>query len=392
MDQTTNVVPFTSGKFDDIEDFLRVRPAIAVFVAVVQFILFIGHAVVYGTWIQLWGAPNASALVWLRLTFAILSVSFVAMSILAFWFSNPFVRVFYRIAAAWIGFLNFVLCAALLSWITYGLARLVGWRGSDRAIIAAFYGIAVIVSIYGIINAGRVRIKRISAKLPNLPQSWRGRAAVFVSDTHLGHVHNYGFSRRIATMVSDLRPDIVFIGGDLYDGTLADLSRLAQPWSRSPAPLGTYFVAGNHEEFTDPAKYFDAVRSAGIRVLNNEKLIVDGVQIVGVDYRTSVRPRRFESMLREANLDPKRPSILLSHAPNRLPIAERAGISLQLSGHTHRGQLIPARWIVERIFGPYAYGLHLFGNMMVYTSSGAGTWGPPLRVGTDPEIVVIRFE
>src|SRR5215470_1218213 len=94
MDPTTNVVPFTSGKFDDTEDFIRVRPGIAVFVAVVQFILFIGHAVVYGTWIQLWGAPNASALVWLRLTFAILSVSFVAMSILAFWFSNPFVRVF----------------------------------------------------------------------------------------------------------------------------------------------------------------------------------------------------------------------------------------------------------------------------------------------------------
>ena len=82
----------------------------------------------------------------------------------------------------------------------------------------------------------------------------------------------------------------------------------------------------------------------------------------------------------------------MSHAPHRLEIPERAGISLQLSGHTHHGQMIPFTWIVDRIFGPFAYGLHRFGNMMVYTSCGAGTWGPPMRVGPDPEIVVLRFE
>jgi uncharacterized protein len=158
------------------------------------------------------------------------------------------------------------------------------------------------------------------------------------------------------------------------------------------APLGAYFVAGNHEEFTDPAKYLDAVRGAGIRVLHNEKVIIDGMQFVGVDYRASARPRRFESILRDAALDSNRASILLSHAPHQLEVAERAGVSLQLSGHTHRGQMIPFRWMVERIFGPYAYGLHRFGKMMVYTSCGAGTWGPPLRVGTDPEIVLIVFD
>ena len=103
-------------------------------------------------------------------------------------------------------------------------------------------------------------------------------------------------------------------------------------------------------------------------------------------------PNRFESILGSLAIDSNRASILLSHAPHHLEIPERAGISLQLSGHTHHGQMVPSSWIVERIFGPYAYGLHAFGNMMVYTSCGAGTWGPPMRVGTDPEVVLIRFE
>ena len=368
------------------------RGRIAVFVAIVQLILLLGHAAVYETWIGLWGAPSASVLLWFRVAIAVLAASFVVASILAFWFSNAFVRAFYSIAAGWLGFLNFFLCGTVLSWVAYGLAWALGWRASGRPIVTVFFFLAAIVSVYGIVNAGRVRIKRISVKLPNLPEAWRGRTAALVSDLHLGHVRGYRFSRRIVAMISALRPEIVFIAGDLYDGTRADLHRLAEPWSQLSAPLGIYFVAGNHEEFTEPTKYLDAVRGAGIRVLNNEKAIVDRMQLVGVNYHSSVNPRRFGSILRDVALDPNCASILLSHAPHRLPIAEQAGISLQLSGHTHRGQLIPARWMVERIFGPYAHGLHPFGNMMVYTSSGAGTWGPPLRVGTDPEIVLIRFD
>jgi predicted MPP superfamily phosphohydrolase len=91
-------------------------------------------------------------------------------------------------------------------------------------------------------------------------------------------------------------------------------------------------------------------------------------------------------------VDRNRASVLLSHAPHELAIAEKAGISLQLSGHTHGGQIFPFTWFTERIFGKYTYGLERFGDLMVYTSSGAGTWGPPMRVGTRPEIVLIQFE
>lgn len=158
------------------------------------------------------------------------------------------------------------------------------------------------------------------------------------------------------------------------------------------APFGAYFVTGNHEEFSSPTEYLDAVKRFRIRVLVNEKVIVDGLQIVGVDYRDSTNPERFRSILRRAALQHDAASILLVHTPDRLPISAEEGVSLQLSGHTHRGQYFPFTLIVSRIYGKFAYGLNYFGNLAVYTSCGAGTWGPPMRLGSNPEIVLIHFE
>jgi predicted MPP superfamily phosphohydrolase len=136
----------------------------------------------------------------------------------------------------------------------------------------------------------------------------------------------------------------------------------------------------------------DALKRFGVRILNNEKIIVDGLQIVGVHYRDAVPGPRFRSLLRQAALDRERASVLLVHEPRHLVIAEEEGISLQLSGHTHRGQFFPFTRIVDRIYKQYAYGLQRLGDLIVYTTCGTGTWGPPMRVGTNPEIVLIHFE
>lgn len=367
------------------------RRRLSFFIAAVQIILFLGHAIVYVTWVDLWGAPAGNGLLALRIALGVLSISFVTASMVAFRFSNIVVRTFYRVAAAWLGFLNFLVCASVVAWIAFGIAWLAGWRSGGRPIVGTLYALAVLVGIYGILNAARVRIRRVSVDLPNLPESWRERTAAFVSDLHLGHIRNVGFSRRIAELLEALDPHIVFIGGDLYDGTHVNARRVVEPWAEKQAPLGTYLIAGNHEMFAGQAS-LKAAENAGIRVLNDEKVVVDGMQIVGVDYHATASPKRFEWMLQRMDIDPNRASILLSHSPHRLAVAERAGISLQLSGHTHRGQMLPVRWMVERIFGPYAYGLHAFGKMMVYTSSGVGTWGPPMRVGTNSEIVLISFD
>jgi predicted MPP superfamily phosphohydrolase len=115
------------------------------------------------------------------------------------------------------------------------------------------------------------------------------------------------------------------------------------------------------------------------------------LQIIGVDYRDTREEESFESILKKIGIDRKKPSILLKHAPFHLQAARDHGIVLQLSGHTHHGQVFLFRFITSRVYQGYDYGLKRFGDLLVYTSSGAGTWGPPVRVDTKPEIVVITF-
>ena len=369
------------------------RLPIAGFVIVIQAFLILVHIAVYETWLFFWGAPSSSRVATpLPIALAVLSVSFVATSLAAHRFFNPLIRALYMLSAVWLGFVNFLFLAAVASWIAYGVPFAFGARLDRHTVAVVCFGLGVLAGIGAIVNASWTRVVRVSVKLPNLPDTWRGRRAAVISDLHLGHVRNAGFLRRILRKLSRLRPDVLFIPGDVFDGTPVDFDRLVRPWAEFSAPLGTYFTTGNHEEFTDPGKYVDAIRRFGIRVLQNERVVVDGLQIVGVDDRDSSSVETFRAILRRMALDPDAASILLVHNPHRLPLAAEAGISLQISGHTHRGQFFPWTGLVSRIYGPFAYGLHYLGEMAVYTSSGVGTWGPPMRLGSNPEIVLIQFE
>ncbi len=367
------------------------KPRIAVFVVIIQSILFLTHWFLYQTWTAFWLAKDPPGISTLQVALAFLSISFVVASLLAWRSSHLVVRVLYRISAVWLGTLTFCFLAACSCWAIYGGALLLGLHPNQRVLVAVLFGLALLASLYGIVNATWTRVRRVTVKLPNLPESWRGRVAALVTDTHLGHVQGVRFMRRIVGTLTRLRPDIVFIAGDMYDGTIAKVNELAAPLAKLAAPWGAYFVTGNHEEFSDPTKYLDAVQQSGVRVLNNEKVTIDGLQIVGVHYRDSTNDERFRAVLREAAVDRGRASILLTHAPDRLKITEEEGFSLQLSGHTHGGQFFPFTWITSRLYGKFVHGLQRLGNLLVYTSYGAGTWGPPLRVGTKPEIVLLQF-
>lgn len=361
------------------------------FVGIVQSILFLGHWFLYRTLVRFFGLENPPVLLTLRVAMALLSVSLLATSFLAFRYSNLLVRCLYTAAASWLGISYLLIIAAVLSWIFYGLAKLSHFPLDRKILIEILIGMALIASLYGFINGGIVRITRISVQLPGLPSSWKGKTAVWVSDTHLGQVRNHGFAQEIATMVQNLHPDIIFIGGDLYDGEAVDVDQLIEPFSRISAPLGIYFITGNHEEFYDNTKYLQAVRRAGMQVLYNKKVDLDGLQIIGVDYRDSRREEQFRTILQTMGIDRRKPSILLKHVPFHLKVAEEQGVSLQLSGHTHHGQVFLFRFITSRVYQGYDYGLKWSGDLLVYTSSGAGTWGPPMRLDTKPEIVVITF-
>jgi uncharacterized protein len=258
-------------------------------------------------------------------------------------------------------------------------------------IAEVFFSLAIFTGIYGFVNANRLKTMHVTANLTNLPIAWQGRTVALVTDLHLGSVRGARFANRVVKRIQRLQPDAVFISGDLFDGPEINPDKLVEPWRKLSAPAGIFYVTGNHEEFGDRAELIDAVQRSGIRVLNNEKVDVDGLQIVGVHDRETGDPRQFRALLQQAELDRSRASILLAHQPSNLAIAEEMGISLQLSGHTHGGQIWPWTWAATRVHGRFIYGMNRFGKLLAYTSSGAGTWGVPMRVGTKPEIVLIRL-
>jgi predicted MPP superfamily phosphohydrolase len=369
---------------------MRIRRFIG-FIIVIQSILFLEHFLLYKTW-TFSVAEHAAGGLWIKLILGLLSVSFVAASLLAWRYTNPALRAFYRVAAVWLGLQNFLFPAMVLCWIVLGVARVAGLHANFHSTVEWLFGAAILTGLYAVANASWTRVTRATVRLANLPASWRGRKAALISDLHLGHVRNGGFLRRMVAKILREEPDAIFIAGDLYDGTAIDAGRAAEPLNRLTAPQGVYFIAGNHEQFGDDGKYLRAVAAAGVRVLDNEKVDVDGLQIIGVPYRNATRKGHLASVLQRLGLDRDRASILLVHAPDHPEVAEAAGVSLQLSGHTHLGQFIPWSWFARRMYRQFVYGLSRIGKMQVFTSSGAGTWGPPLRLGSNPEIVMLQFE
>ena len=369
---------------------MRVWPVFGIFL--LQVFLLLGHWFIFHTVVSFWPLGPGGERV-LAIALFLLGISFVVAALLAFRFSNPLVEVIYRIAAVWLGMLNFIFWAACLCWLVSFALRLAQLDNpSTRHLLAGIlFTLAILTSIYGMFNAQRIRERRLTVTLPNLPAAWRGRTALLLTDLHLGNINGARFARRIAEIARRLNPHIILIPGDLFDGSKADPARLVAPLFSLAPPSGIYFSGGNHEDFGDPDHYESTLVRGGIRVLHNQSIEVDGLQIVGVSYAASTNMLRLRSFLESLHLADGPASILLNHVPTRLSIVEAAGISLQVSGHTHGGQIFPFTWFTRRAFGNYTYGLNFYGKLQVLTSSGAGTWGPPMRVGSAPEVVLITF-
>jgi predicted MPP superfamily phosphohydrolase len=362
---------------------------IAVFGSIVSAILLSANAFVCATAGFFFGVSGWLA--W-QVVPGVMAIAFIPATILRFRSAHPGLRVVYAISSTSLGALNFAFFAAAACWMVLGLARVVSWPLPRFEIAAILFGLAFLAAIYGVINARWIRISRVKVALPNLPEAWMGRTAALVTDVHLGPLSGAAFLRRVIARLRACQPEAVFISGDMFDGPTLGLDVLAAPWREFSAPRGVFFVTGNHDEFAERSLYLDAVRRVGIRVLDNEKVSVDGLQIVGVHDGEAGDPAELRAILRRAQIDPGQPSVLLAHRPINLAVAEEAGISLQLSGHTHLGQVWPWNLLVTRIYGGFAYGLNRLRGLQVYTSSGVGTWGPPQRVGTRSEIVLLRFE
>ncbi len=359
-----------------------------IFLGVFSSFLYIANLVVYDALANIFSIMVSWQLLLLGTMLGVFSGSFIAATVLGMRYYNLFTRRYYLFSAVWIGFFVYLFFTSVI----YGLLAMLPVV-LPPAVGELLVIVALLVSIYGVLHARNIRMVEVEVILPHLPDVWRGRKGVWVSDLHLGQLHGPSFAHKIVEKINGLAHDIIFIGGDLFDGTGApDIRELVAPFTALRAPLGTYFITGNHEEFGDSNRFIQAVAAVGIKVLQDEKVDVDGLQIVGVDYHNASEVENFKKILSKIALDASKPSILLKHEPKDLHVAEAAGIALQISGHTHRAQLWPLEYVAQLTYKGFAYGLKNFKDMQVFTSSGTGSWGPPMRVGTHSEIVVFTFQ
>lgn len=270
--------------------------------------------------------------------------------------------------------------------------RLVLSRG-----LALTAGVAAAGTVgYGVRTAlGPPALDRQQIVLPRLPRFLDGTRLAVVSDIHLGPLTGEAHVRRIVDRINALDADVVAIVGDLVDGSVEERGAAAEPLRRIRSRRGTFFVTGNHEYYSGYEGWIDRLDELGVRTLRNERaeillgrgaLDLAGVNdLAGVDYGDGP-----DFAAAFADRDPDRPVVLMAHQPVQVRSAARYGVDLQVSGHTHGGQLAPFG-LLARIEQPVVSGWGRVDGVPVYVTNGAGFWGPPARVGAPPQVTLLRL-
>jgi hypothetical protein len=264
-------------------------------------------------------------------------------------------------------------------------------------VFIAVIGIGLGVVAGGYVNALHLRLRTIEIDIDKpAGAGLRNLNIAMASDIHLGTVMGSRRLEKIVGRLNALEPDIVLLPGDIVDESVsrAEEEKMIFCLRSIQAPLGVFSVPGNHEVYGGLEKNLEYLRRGGVRVLQDEAVLVGGAFVLaGRKDPTVLQSKELRMSIREilekTGADPKLPIILLDHQPVRLMEAVDAGIDLQLSGHTHAGQLFPLNLINKKIWEKY-WGYLRKGRTQYYISCGVGTWGPPVRTGSIPEIVRIK--
>ncbi|MBP1947074.1 metallophosphoesterase [Methanobacterium petrolearium] len=309
----------------------------------------------------------------------IAALSYPVSNIIERTVSNNITRIFYTVASAWMG-ISFYLLFFLITYLV--LSFFITLPRETAGITIAI--LTIIISSYAIYNSYLLKIKEIEIPLKGLKDDLR---VVHLSDIHIGSVRNSGYMERIVTKTNKLNPDVVFITGDMVDGSARLHKHTFKAINRFNTPV--FFVTGNHETYEGLDEVFRVLGSTKLKILQNELVEFKGIQVIGVEY--SFGRGHLKKILSQLKIDEDKPSILLYHLPGELEDANEAGIDLQLSGHTHNGQMIPFNVLVKLMF-PYMTGLYEYKGTKLYVSQGTGTWGPPMRLGSRCEITLITLK
>jgi len=342
----------------------------------------------------------------------------MGIAALALAFAAVFARIFLRrrvgafwtalswVAYSWLGLAFLLVMITLASDVVLGLVGAALPRGGDASALQGLArGRALAVAAVGL-AAGAIalreglappRLRRVEIALARWPRALDGFRIAQISDLHLGPLLERRFASTVAARVNELDADLVAVTGDLVDGSVARVGAEVEPLAALRARHGVFFVTGNHDYYSGADGWVVRMTELGWRALRNERVEIGvdgaGFDLAGVDDRHGnlVEPGGGEDLERAlAGRDSSRPVVLLAHDPTTFKGASRRGVDLQLSGHTHGGQIWPFRWFVRAVV-PWVEGVHRVGASALYVSRGTGFWGPPMRLGAPAEITEITL-
>lgn len=362
-----------------------------VFLIINQLVIFLAHYLIYRFGTTYYPVLDKNKFTF-GITLFVLSISFTLSMFLVRAWQNNLTAFFYKISAVWLGallwvFLGIVICSLI--------AFLIKDTNTVKQIGLIFFLSIFVINTYGLINAFNTKVIEKEVRINNLPAEWVGKKGLFVSDTHYGNIHTQKRAFKLANKIKKINPDILFIAGDFYDGPVKDFESFSKPFSDINPSLGKYFVTGNHEDYAGLAKSLSALKNAGFVITDDEQTIKNGVQIIGIPYlensENENERQNTQLTLTKNNYDINKPSIVIKHVPTALNVLAENKVDFVFSGHTHGGQMWPFTYIVKKIYGPFWYGFNQNDETLFYTTSGVGSWGPPQKIGTKSEILLVKF-
>ena len=338
---------------------------------------------------------------WYIIGFWTLVSMFIAGNILERTATSAFSEWIYRIGSFWLAFMLYLTIAVVLIDLVrifnYFFHFLPEFSQSMKLWLGlSVFAIVSLIVIGGHINALWINVKEIPLTIHKKVTGSPEVKILMASDIHLGALIGERREKHLLEIIREQKPDLVLLCGDLVDGEIAPVLRknLGRHIQEIQTPLGVYAILGNHEYIGGIDKTLPYLTSIHIRVMIDETITLsNGIQLVGRNDRASGRGQQAPKPLVEllSGTDPAKPIIVMNHQPFNLPEAADAKVDLHLSGHTHNGQLWPFNYLTEAIF-ELSWGFLKKGDTNFYVSSGFGTWGPTVRIGNRPEVVVFKLK